>query len=76
MTIHQDVDLFAAKLKPGEGAKLVLKPDRKAWLQVAKGEVTLGTLALKAGDGAGLIAEPEVAITATADAQVLLFDLV
>ena len=76
VTIHQDVDLYSAKLKPGETANLALRPGRKAWLQVASGAVTLGARALKAGDGASLNGEPEIVITAIADAQVLLFDLV
>ncbi len=40
VTIHQDVDLYAALLSTGEQRKHVLRPGRDAWLQVARGEVT------------------------------------
>ena len=76
VTIHQDVDLYAVDLKPGEIAAMALRPGRKAWLQVAKGEVAMGPVVLKAGDGASLTGETGVTVAATVDAQVLLFDLV
>ncbi len=75
VTIHQDVDLYTASLSPGQSADMTLKPGRKAWLQVAKGGVRLGILALKEGDGVALTGEPGIKVSASTDAQVLLFDL-
>jgi len=42
---------------------------------VATGNVTLNGQSLVAGDGAALSDEPQVAVSADAPAQVLLFDL-
>jgi redox-sensitive bicupin YhaK (pirin superfamily) len=39
--IHQDVTIDAAHLAAGKGLVIVLKENRRAYLQVAKGEVFL-----------------------------------
>jgi quercetin 2,3-dioxygenase len=75
VTIHQDADLWAVQLGPGESMRHDLKPGRHAWLQVARGAVSLSGRPLGAGDGVALTAEPALEISATAPAEVLLFDL-
>ena len=75
VAIHQDVDLYAGLLKPGEGTQLELRPGRHAWVQVATGAVTLNGQPLEEGDGAALSEESLVDLKATADAEVLVFDL-
>jgi redox-sensitive bicupin YhaK (pirin superfamily) len=64
-----------AQLEPGESARHDLKPGRYAWLQVARGAVTLNGKALGAGDGVAVSDEPAIEVTATGPAEVLLFDL-
>jgi len=73
--IHQDAKLFVALLAPGEEVRHALGAKRHAWLQVAKGEVELNGQKLQQGDGAAVSDEKELAIRATKDAEVLLFDL-
>lgn len=75
VTIHQDVDLYAAVLAPGDTVTYAPQPNRQLWLQVARGALTLNDTPLTAGDGAALVAEAELTLTATSDAEVLLFDL-
>jgi len=75
VTIHQDADLWTARIGPGEPVRHNLKPGRHAWLQVARGAVSLSGRTLGAGDGAALTDEPALEISATAPAEVLLFDL-
>ena len=75
ITVHQDVDLYARVLRPGEGARLELRPGRHAWIQVARGEVTLNGQALSQGDGAAVSEESAIELTGTQDAEVLVFDL-
>ena len=41
VTVHQDADLYVTLLEPGEAAKHTLQSGRYAWLQVARGAVTL-----------------------------------
>ena len=79
--IHQDVALYAAVLSSGETVGHPLAADRRAWVQVARGAVTVNGEALSAGDGAAITGETAIEITATgdadvdADAEFILFDL-
>ena len=77
LRIHQDVALFASVLSDGDTVRHDLAADRRAWVQVARGAVTVNGQALSAGDGAGVTDEASVEITATGDndAEFLLFDL-
>ncbi len=75
VTIHQDVNLFATVLAAGEEISYQLQPGRYGWLQVARGKVNLNGQSLKNGDGAALSEPQTVTITATEEAEVLLFDL-
>ncbi len=73
--IHQDARLYVGRLGTGDHARLELAPGRHAWVQVARGSVTLGEESLGAGDGAALSDEPAVDLKALEDAEVLVFDL-
>jgi hypothetical protein len=75
VTVHQDVDLYAADLKEGDRISYTLKPQRHAWVQVARGTITLNSLPLNTSDGAAISEETDVVIEATKDAEILLFDL-
>jgi redox-sensitive bicupin YhaK (pirin superfamily) len=75
VSIHQNVDLWLARLSEGAGATHTLKPGRHAWVQMAEGEATLNGQTLRAGDGAALSDEASVTLTAKVPAQALLFDL-
>jgi quercetin 2,3-dioxygenase len=74
VTIHQDADVCATLLEPGESATYSLSPGRHAWVQVARGAATLNGRPLVAGDGAAVSEEP-LKIVATESAELLLFDL-
>ncbi len=79
VTIHQDVDLYAALLADGESVSHALLPGRRGWLQVARGDVELNGQALAAGDGAAIASatgEPlALDIAGREDAEILLFDM-
>lgn len=75
VTVHQDVDLYAAVLKEGDRISHTLQPQRHAWVQVARGTITLNSLPLNTSDGAAISEETDVVIEATKDAEILLFDL-
>jgi redox-sensitive bicupin YhaK (pirin superfamily) len=75
VTIHQDVDLFAGLLQPGERVQHPLRPGRSAWVQVARGGVDLNGQVLTAGDGAAVREESLLELTAKEAAEVLVFDL-
>lgn len=73
--IHADARLYIAWAQAGQSLDLGLDPARRHYLHVAQGELQLGTEILRAGDAAMLQNEARLAATATAEAQVLLFDL-
>lgn len=75
VTVHQDVELYAGVLKAGDRISHTLKPQRHAWVQVVRGAITLNGVPLNTSDGAAISEETEVAIAATQDAEILLFDL-
>ncbi len=71
----QDAEIWAAKLDAGVEALHPLAQGRKAWLQVAKGEVRLGEDVLKSGDAAAITDQAQIALRSETAAEVLLFDL-
>jgi quercetin 2,3-dioxygenase len=76
VTVHQDAQLYASLLDGGDRVTHALRPARRAWVQVARGEVEVNGETLSAGDGAAISDEREVSITArAANSEILLFDL-
>ncbi|OZI49791.1 pirin family protein [Bordetella genomosp. 4] len=75
MRIHQDARLYVGLFDDVETAELPLAAGRRAWVHVARGEVTVNGQALKAGDALALIDEAAVRISDGKQADVLVFDL-
>jgi redox-sensitive bicupin YhaK (pirin superfamily) len=71
----QDAEIWVAKLDADVEAIRPLAQGRKAWLQVARGEVTLGEETLKAGDAAAISDQTQITVRSRTAAEVLLFDL-
>jgi redox-sensitive bicupin YhaK (pirin superfamily) len=78
VTIHQDVLLSAARLRPGDQVSYTLGSDRHAWIQVAKGELMLQGQHLQAGDGVAISGIPVLTLAgiAAGESELLIFDLV
>jgi redox-sensitive bicupin YhaK (pirin superfamily) len=75
VTIHQDVALYGALLKPQASVSHALAEGRKAWIQLVRGTLTVNGQILNAGDGLGLDTPGPLTIAAQEDAEFLLFDL-
>src|SRR5947207_2677862 len=75
IAIHQDADLWLAKLNAGDEVRHKLASGRHAWLHVAEGEVSLNGKTLSGGDAAAVSEESALNLKAAKPAQVLLFDL-
>jgi redox-sensitive bicupin YhaK (pirin superfamily) len=75
VVIHQDTSLYAGLLAAGDDVAHETERTRKVWIQVAAGNVTVNGEALAAGDGVALAYEERVAIRATSDSEILLFDM-
>ena len=71
----QDAEIWAAKLDANIEAIHQIGPGRRVWVQVAKGEVSLGDERLQAGDAAAITDQDRIAVRSRTEAEVLLFDL-
>lgn len=75
LPIGQDARLSAARLSPGKSLSYTFESGLHGWLQVARGTVSAMGKPLNAGDGAAIADMPEISLTATEDAEILLYDL-
>jgi redox-sensitive bicupin YhaK (pirin superfamily) len=75
VTIHQDVNLYAAYLTKDSSINYSINTHRQIWIQIIKGKITVNNNSLIAGDGAAVTAEKHLEITCQQDAELLLFDL-
>ena len=75
LTIHQDADLYMARLGADDSLTHELARGRRAYVHVARGKLSLNGNSLGEGDGARIADETRVELSKAADAEVLLFDL-
>jgi redox-sensitive bicupin YhaK (pirin superfamily) len=75
VTIHQDANLYATLIEPGQEIVHELAPGRHAWLQVARGAVKLNGQQLNQSDGAAVSEEQALRIVGDEMSEILLFDL-
>lgn len=75
VTIHQDVNLYAALLESGEEINCIIPPGRHAWLQVARGNAVANGLKMTHGDGLAVTNESQLLVYGDGHAELLLFDL-
>lgn len=75
ITIHQDVDLYATVLDPGQALSRHLSGKRKIWLQLVRGGPRVDGEALSAGDGVVIQHNGSIALSAMSTAEFLLFDM-
>jgi len=75
LSIHQDAEIYAGKLADGAEMAHRLRPDRHAWVQVARGALSLDGRRLSAGDGAAVSGQERLSLKAEGPSEALLFDL-
>ena len=75
ITIHQDAELWLAKLAPENRVAHKLNAGRRAWVHIAEGEVKLNGKTLMGGDAAAIDNETNIELVGVKPSQVLLFDL-
>ena len=75
VTLHADASLYAGLLDGVETATLPLRPERKAYVQLIRGELVANGQRLSAGDALLLDGESAVVLGQGRDAEVLVFDL-
>ena len=75
LTIGQDARLYAGILRQGETVEQALPEGRVAWLQVARGSVTLSGEMLAAGDGALIADQLAFRLASDEEAEVVLWEI-
>jgi len=75
VTIHQDADLYASLLSPGQQVTHEFVPGRLGYVHLVRGAVRVNGTELKTGDAAKIEAEEGLVIVADDDSELLLFDL-
>lgn len=73
--IHQDAEVHLLRLEPGARALHTLAEGRGAWLQIAKGAMTLNGTSLAEGDAAAVEEPGALEFGSQTGAEALLFDL-
>lgn len=75
LRIHQDARVYLSQIEAEQTVLYELAEGRHAWLQVLRGSVLLNDVALDVSDGAAVSDTRNLKIQATADAEIMLFDL-
>ncbi len=73
--IEQDANIYLAKVEAGKQVDWNLRDGRFGWLQVLRGQVSVGAHQLAAGDAVAVDHEPQLHATASQDAELMWFDL-
>ena len=74
--IHQDACLYAALLKTNEALDYAVEPNRKIWIQVLAGALSVNSHTLQTGDGLAADHESALHIASAHDnTEILVFDL-
>ncbi len=75
LLIHQDTRVYAGLFTGEERGELTLAPQRQAYVQVARGRITVNGTPLQTGDALAVTQTERLELTAGEDAEVLVFDL-
>jgi redox-sensitive bicupin YhaK (pirin superfamily) len=75
VTIHQDAFVYGALLDGADRAVHSPQPNRRAYVHVARGRLTVNGQPLEAGDALKATQTAEIVLEKGKDAEVLLFDL-
>jgi redox-sensitive bicupin YhaK (pirin superfamily) len=75
IAIRQDAKIYRGMFNAGQKVTFSSANNRKQWIQVISGEVTVGVEMLRAGDACGIEGETGFGLLAKTDAHFLLFDL-
>ena len=61
--VHQDLTLYSGLFGPGDSASFTVRPQRRGWLQLARGRLQINGVQLEAGDGVALTDPATLSLT-------------
>ena len=75
LAMHSDARLYIARLTPNTSLEYPFNHEGFGWLQVTRGSIRANEFALEEGDALAISLEERITLTATEEAEILLFDL-
>ena len=75
LKVYQDMELYRWALVKGEQSVHQIAAERRVWIQVVKGEVSINGTKATTSDGLAIWDEHALSIHADSDSEILLFDL-
>ncbi len=75
LQINQDAEIFVGKFSAQKTFDFVVKKDRKIWIQIVSGKISVNGDTFESGDAAAIENELELKITAEENSEFLLLDL-
>jgi len=79
IAIHQDARLYVSRTKGPDTVAFEVAPERRVWLQLVKGRMTVtgadGAVEVAAGDGVAITHETRLKLNSKEPSEALIFDL-
>jgi len=75
LKINQDSEIFLGKFSAGENFDFTVKEDRKIWLQMISGKISIANFTAQKGDALAINNEKRITLQVKEDSEFLLFDL-
>jgi redox-sensitive bicupin YhaK (pirin superfamily) len=75
LPIHQDADVYVAKLNAGDALQHSFAANRAGWLQLIEGELSVEGTRLEPGDAVAITEAQQVDVRSNKNAHFLFFDL-
>lgn len=75
ISLHQDINMFAAMLEEGQDLGYTITRNRRCWVHIAEGQVNLNQHQLGTGDGVAVTNETKLEFSDAQGAHIILFDL-
>lgn len=75
LRINQDARILAGRFDAEQELTLDISPDRRYWVQIAKGLVEINGEMTREGDGLAIRSEDAFSLRSVTDSEILVFDL-
>ena len=75
LKVNQDMELYRWALTKDEQSIHQIAADRRVWIPVVKGDVSINGTKATTSDGLAIWDEQAISIHADSDSEILLFDL-
>lgn len=73
--INQDAKMYIGKMKKDESLTLPMQNNRRFWLQVIEGNLTIEGKSVSTGDGVAVVNENNLSLNSLSSSHFILFDL-